>query len=285
MKGTFTSPTTGTRTKRPCETPGCTGIAHWIVRGSWSDGRRCGNCQVRWRRQGHSRQTPVRKREVAKYVTQVQRVLRFTNQEKLGAYLHKVALHLEDAANSPEAVPFGAVGHRRWKGRAVNEILRVLKDTDAVESGVWVAAIFLMHEKEKHRFLSERAFDFQLVRLWRLQTSTAIGTVYNPKTGKVSGFYRELPPGATEHMALWLKTAYSPFVSRVLLSVNAPPTTLLDEAFAPTRFCASPPCERPLARTKSLKAIYCSARCRNRVKMRRRRERRRTVSRFSLATC
>ena len=61
----------------------------------------------------------------------------------------------------------------------------MLGDTDAVESGVTVAAVFLMRDQERRRRVSDAAFDFELVRIWRSQTRLNFGSYWNHKTDKV----------------------------------------------------------------------------------------------------
>jgi len=259
-----------------CETPGCTRPARRVLRANYSGfGKRCHNCNQRWRRNGDARQVIVRKREIATWIKRLLVLLRQrADMPKVEAYLRDVAARIEDAARSPEAVE--AVPHSdgrpspwvsKWKIRAVGEILRVLKETDPVESGILIAATFLMRDKERHRFVNDRAFDFQLVHLWRGQASLAWGTWYNHKTGKTHGHYLDLPPRVAEEIVQYLKIAYSRFVSRAITLFNMPQTSVLDEAFKPTRVCASPHCGGPNRR--SLNAKYCSPRCQIREKNRR----------------
>ena len=258
-----------------CETPGCTRSARRIIRADYVGfGRRCHNCNQRWRRQGDAQQIIVRKPEVKKWIKRLKLLLRQrADMQKMETYLRDVAARIEDAARSPEAVE--AVPHSdgrpspwvsRWRQRAVEEILRVLKETDPVESGLLVAALFLMREQERHRFVTDRAFDFQLCHHWRGQAGKAWGTWYNPKTEKTHGYYRDLPPRVAEEIVQYLKTAYSRFAGRVVTLFNTP-RDVLDEAFTPTRVCASPDCGRPNRR--SLNAKYCTPRCQIREKNRR----------------
>jgi len=168
----------------------------------------------------------------------VTRLLKRANMEKIELHLRAVAERLGDAARSPEAVasPFGV---DRWKRRAVDEVLKVLGDTEAVESGILVAAVFLMRDQERRRFVNDTAFDFELVRLWRSQTYVNFGSYWNQATDKVVSTYRPLPRGVVEVMAPYLVAAYSRFASYVIralkkdLAQQAALRTSLDEGFAP----------------------------------------------------
>ena len=224
MKGTFT---------RRCAANGCN-------RSAWTQyARYCGRCRQRRQKHGHPEQIPVRKKtELKKYLKPVKRLLQRGNMEKIEAHLRTVAARIEEAAHSPEAVaaPFGA---SRWKQKAVDEILRVLGDTDAVESGILVAAVFLLRDQERRRFVDDTAFDFELVRLWRSQTRLNFGSYWNQKTDKVVATYRPLPRGVVKAIAPYLTIAYSRFASYVTtafkkdLARQTALRTSLDEGFAP----------------------------------------------------
>jgi len=262
MKGTFPPiPRFAPR----CKTPGCTEPARFVQWASSGFGRRCGNCNQRWRRQGDARQAPIRKQtELATYIKRIKQLLkRAANIERVETYLHDVAHGIEGAARSLEAVEVGKPWAHRWRQRAVDEMLRVLGDTNAVESGILVAAVFLMQDQDRHKFVSDRAFDFQLVRLWRSQTTLAFGSSYSHTTGKMSGYYRDLPPRVVEEIVPCLKTAYARFASRVISLFHTAQTP--DEAVTPMlRYCPSPPCQNPIPLTKRVDTKFCSRRCKNR---------------------
>jgi hypothetical protein len=102
------------------------------------------------------------------------------------------------------------------KERTINEMLRVLKAVDAVRSGLTVAALFLMRDQESYRFVSDQAFRFQLVRLWRSNTRLSFGSYYNEKTDKTVAVYKPLPPRVIEAIAGLLIEAYSRFGAHVI---------------------------------------------------------------------
>jgi len=229
----------GTSYARPCAATGCSRTTRSIY------GRYCERCHQRAWRHGHPEQTPVRKPEVEKYRKRIKRLLRRGNLEKIEQHLRAVAARIEDAARSPEAVaapmswrtgqPWGP---NRWKQKAVDEILRVLGETDAVESGITVAAVFLLRDREHRRFADDRAFDFELVRLWRSQTRLAFGSFWNQKTDKVTAYYKPLRPRVVEEIEPYLTTAYARFAGYVIgafqkhLARQAAVRTSLDEGFA-----------------------------------------------------
>jgi hypothetical protein len=274
MKGTFTD-TISVASSRRCNTPGCSRPARRCPRVEFSS--RCDNCAQRWRRQGDALQRPVRKPEVKVLVKQVQRLVQHANREQVDQYLRDVASNLKEVVESPEAVEvWSKKGSalpwvHRWRKRAVNEIVRVLEDTDPVQSGLWIAALFLLRDQQPLRFRSDRAFTFQLVRLWRGQAGIAFGTWFNPETGKATGYYLDLPPKVTEAIYQFLVPAYARFVSRVITAFNkeqAQEATALD--LSSTRRCVSSLCQNFIPLKRKSDALYCSRRCQNRECRRRR---------------
>jgi len=64
-----------------------------------------------------------------------------------------------------------------------------------------VMALYLIQEQNPRRFVSDRAFRFQLVRRCRGLTTVNAGEYYDHETRKVKRVYREMPPRATEVFA------------------------------------------------------------------------------------
>jgi hypothetical protein len=118
-------------------------------------------------------------------------------------------------------------------------VLKVLGDADAVQSGIVVAAVFLLRHLEPRRFVSDRGFEFQLVRLWRSQTRLSFGSFYNAKTDQTVSTYRDLPPRVVQELALLLVPTYSRFAGYVVaafhknLARRAALKESLAEGFAP----------------------------------------------------
>lgn len=69
-------------------------------------------------------------------------------------------------------------------------------------------AMFLMREAEPKRFLSDRAFDFQLARRIRALTDVNAGTYFDHETGKNKRVYRDVLPGTLIALAEPLKAAF-----------------------------------------------------------------------------
>lgn len=69
-------------------------------------------------------------------------------------------------------------------------------------------AMFLMREALSKRFLSDRAFDFQLARRVRALSDVNAGTYFDHETGKTKRVYRDVLPGTLMALAEPLKAAF-----------------------------------------------------------------------------
>lgn len=69
-------------------------------------------------------------------------------------------------------------------------------------------AMFLMREAQPQRFLSDRAFDFQLSRRVRALSDVNAGTYFDQDTGKTKRVYRDVLPGTLMALAEPLKAAF-----------------------------------------------------------------------------
>lgn len=111
------------------------------------------------------------------------------------------------AADTVAAYLRGAV-HIAYVVRAAEQVLRI---ATAVPSGVVVEtslAMYLMHEERPQRFLSGRAFSFELARRVRGLTDSNAGTYWDARTGKMKRVYKDLAPKAMEVLAGQLVAAF-----------------------------------------------------------------------------
>jgi hypothetical protein len=127
----------------------------------------------------------------------------------------------------------------RWQAQALDEVQRVLGDTDAIASGYLICAMFVLREEDARRFTSDRGFRWELVRMWRKQTRLAYGSWYNAETDTVRGYWKDLPPRVVEYISELLTAAYAPvagLASRAVLKERERHASLranLTEGFAP----------------------------------------------------
>ncbi len=108
----------------------------------------------------------------------------------------------------------GRAMNKRWVD-ACTEILHVLKATDSIRPAVIMASMFLLWLEAPSRFVSDRAFYFQLVRAFRSLAPRNIGSYYNYKTGKVKRVYKNLSPKIMELMGDTILSPYVPWVAHV----------------------------------------------------------------------
>jgi hypothetical protein len=92
-----------------------------------------------------------------------------------------------------------SVQHRRW---ACQELVRVSRGAEARDVIETVLALYVMRTREPKRFVSDRAFCFQLVRHVRRLGRTRAGVHAETL------FYRELPPRTVEAMGKMLIQAF-----------------------------------------------------------------------------
>lgn len=97
---------------------------------------------------------------------------------------------------------------------AHSEVLKVAQDVEPVDSGVTLAALYLLAEHMPRRVVSDEGMAGQLVRVYRLQQGLAIGETWNGD--KRTSWYRPLPKDTTRLMAALLRQAYSPWLVHVL---------------------------------------------------------------------
>src|SRR3989442_3592253 len=240
-----------------CRAPGCGRPMRrnpFARLGPYSGAGLCERCRGRVARHGHVNQVPLKKHEVTKTARSIERLLkRRGSWERVQASVKETATLLAGVVHDPEYTrPIAADGKTgpfvyRWRVKAKDAVLKVLEDTDAVESGLLVAAMFLLRDWDSRRFCDEQSFRAQLVRRWRAQSALSCGSYYDAKLNRVLGWYKPLPPRVVQEIALLLVTAYSRFASLVITADHRDKTkkdesrSALDAAFISTRVCASPP--------------------------------------------
>ncbi|MCF1708725.1 hypothetical protein L0V05_07850 [Tabrizicola sp. J26] len=87
-----------------------------------------------------------------------------------------------------------------WKVKAAQTLSNLSKDVLAEDILVTVASLYLYRELRPERFVSDRAFVFQVVRRVRNMTLTSRGSWFDPASGKTKHCYDT--PREKEVMAL-----------------------------------------------------------------------------------
>lgn len=97
---------------------------------------------------------------------------------------------------------------------AHSEVMKVAQNVDPVDSGVTLAALYLLAERMPRRIVSDEGMAGQLVRVYRLQQGLAVGVTWDGD--KKTSWYRPLPKDTTQLMGAMLREAYSPWLGHVL---------------------------------------------------------------------
>jgi hypothetical protein len=266
MRGSFSAPVR-------CIVEGCTKTA---TTNAWAiptyTGRLCNTHKSNVRRNGDPLQKGIDKRLLRTLIRYVRDVVKQDATGKLEAGLKQVQRNLHDAVlevctdlDAGRPVP-------RWTGRGARQVLAVLEQVDPIESAALLTSLFLLRVEQPHRFVSQRGFEFCLVRLFRKQLRTAFGSYWHDARQQVVLIYSELHQHTVEQIAALLVTAYSRFASKIVARFTAERYQALAAKVAinegidatiprqPFAVCQSPPCTTllPLPRHRR----YCSKTCR-----------------------
>jgi hypothetical protein len=93
--------------------------------------------------------------------------------------------------------------------RQTAEQLGTLRSTVSVDVVIDTAlAMFLLWEQSPHRFMSDKAFNFQLARRVRGLAEANSSSSYSAKEGRIKRTYRDTPPRVLNCLAESLKVAF-----------------------------------------------------------------------------
>jgi hypothetical protein len=93
--------------------------------------------------------------------------------------------------------------------RQTAEQLGVLRTTVPVDAVIDAAlAMFLLWEQSPHRFMTDKAFNFQLARRVRGLAEANSGSHYSASEGRIKRTYKDTPPRVLDCLAESLKVAF-----------------------------------------------------------------------------
>lgn len=95
--------------------------------------------------------------------------------------------------------------HATQAAHHIKQLAATVDDGVVMEAAL---AMFLMREAKPQRFLSDRAFDFQLSRRVRALSDVNAGTYFDHETGKTKRVYRDVLPGTLMALSEPLKAAF-----------------------------------------------------------------------------
>lgn len=193
----------------PCRVYGCRAFAR-SVNGL------CSAHRERQQRNGHPRQTTIRKCDLKPYLEEARAFLADDPAGRIAAGLSEVHRTLSRRGRAILAEWRRGRPMVRYEVSAARMLLDVLDGTSPEESAAVVLAVFLMWQREPYRFVSDDGFRFQLVRRWRSLSETAVGRYYDHRGKVVRSVYRDPPPRAVRYLAAMLTDAHLRLVAHIL---------------------------------------------------------------------
>jgi hypothetical protein len=97
-----------------------------------------------------------------------------------------------------------------------SEVLKVAQNVDPLDTGITLAALYLLAERTPRRIVSDAGMAGQLVRVYRLQQGLSIGVTWDDSKHRDTRWYRPLPKDTTQAMGAMLRQAYAPWLVNVL---------------------------------------------------------------------
>lgn len=192
-----------------CGIPGCMHPARSSV------SPYCSTHHSRARVHGDPSQTLVTRREISPHEDRVRKVIATGNQAVIVASLKEIARVLKDHAEAELNQYRRGVARDRNLITACDQIVKVSKSVDPVETATTIGALFLLQDYDRRRFVSDEGMLGQVVRQFRLPAGIARGVTYNRQTGKDVGWFRPLTKKATAYMARMIIDAYTPWIVRL----------------------------------------------------------------------
>jgi hypothetical protein len=104
----------------------------------------------------------------------------------------------------------------KWTARGAELVARVLSETDSISCACVVVSMFMLRAEQPYRFVSQRAFEFELARAFRKQVETAWGRYWDDKNGRSKTVYKEITPRCVESIAILLIYTYAKLASRIV---------------------------------------------------------------------
>jgi len=186
---------------RPCAAQSCKSMATGFS-------TMCSNHRNTKRRHGHHFQASIPATRLAPYLRQVQARQRANSNSEAWSILDKRwSLLVEDATRTLQVYQAGAtsIRHHVQAAEQVRNLNGLNNPTAVVNI---VLAMHMMLVAEPRVFLSDAAFDFQLVRRVRSLVPMNVGTYWNDKEKRTKRVYRDLPPRVVAILARQLKSAF-----------------------------------------------------------------------------
>jgi hypothetical protein len=186
--------------KKQCRAPGCSGATSGYS-------TLCDNHRQAQRRHGNPLQTAVKVQELRPFEAAVEaRKTKNPNSEAWGILAARWGVVVEHARATLTRHSDGQVSNRIGV-RAAHHIVTVAENAEAWIVVRAVLAMYLLEDHHPRRFISDIAFDFQLVRRVMRLAPVNAGSYWDPKENRSKRVYRDVPPRVVQAIAQPLKEA------------------------------------------------------------------------------
>lgn len=186
---------------KDCAVAGCTAITSGYS-------THCERHKRAQRRHGHPEQDGITVHELQPYRDRIalRRAKNPTNPtwDILRERWAAVAVNAETVLKAHAGGKPGSA-HTTQAAHHIKQLAATVPDGVVMEAAL---AMFLIREAQPQRFLSDRAFDFQLARRVRALSDVNAGTYFDYESGKTKRVYRDVLPGTLIALAEPLKAAF-----------------------------------------------------------------------------
>lgn len=170
----------------PCRVPGCTApTARW--------GSLCSTHKSHQRRHGHPSQKGITKADLAPYLAVIQQRKERNPESPLWTNIEVRWQALVAHCRGVVAAYLNGQPMNRHERQASQEVVKLAEHAEAWRVVETALALFLMHEREPRRFLSDDALRHQLSRRLRGLAEVNAGTWFDHASNRVKRVYRDLP--------------------------------------------------------------------------------------------
>lgn len=185
----------------PCRATGCPAAAHGYS-------TFCQNHKQNQRRHGSPTQEGVTVHELRPYVNLVEtRKTKNPTSEAWAILSARWDVVQDHARATLQSFSEGRAGNRADR-LAAHHLARVGQSVEAWVVVKTALGMFVMQEQRPTRFVTDAAFDFQLVRRVRGLTESNAGAYWDHKEQRSKRVYRDIPPRVIHAMAHPLKAAF-----------------------------------------------------------------------------
>lgn len=170
----------------------------------------CNTHKTHDRRHGHPQQEAITKAMLKPFIKTVALRRKKNPEASAWAKMESQWYALVDRCRNDHAAYLRANASHRPTRVACQEVVKVANAAEGCEVVNVVLSMFLMRDQQPHRFRTDGAFIFQVVRRVRFLADMNVGVWCNPMTGKNQRAYRDLPPQEVEIMGRWIVEALGP---------------------------------------------------------------------------